>query len=65
MYAILHARAASVPSRELKVLGVVQYVHVLIHVERIGLLREIVRTNRTTHLGRFVLCVSERKKGAA
>ena len=32
-----------------------QHVHVLIHVERIGLLRKIVRANRATHLGRFIL----------
>lgn len=36
-------------------MGSSQYVHVLVHVERIGLLRKIVRTYRTTHLGRFVL----------
>jgi hypothetical protein len=58
MYAILHARATSVSSRGIEVLGSNQYVHVLIHVERIGLLREIVRTHRTTHLGRFVLLLT-------
>ncbi len=52
MYTILHARDISV---SLEIIEVLEYVHVLVDVERIGLLRKIVRAHSTTHLCRFVL----------
>jgi hypothetical protein len=54
MYAILHgvSQLSRKGERELRVK---RSAHVLVHVERIGLLRKVVRAHSAPHLGRFVL----------